>query len=107
MDSGKQRKTVIFRSLRVGILALLPLWFLCSSRPGIAADVRIVKGIVGTAAGNLIFINGKSVNLSGIPVRNSSGKELSFEDITPGKKVGLCYRGGRIFSVLVYEPMVE
>jgi hypothetical protein len=107
MDHGKRRNALRFRCLKVGALVFLAWCFLVSAHPGVAGDVKVVKGIVGTVAGNLIYLNGKSFNLTGIPVRNASGKELSMEDIVPGKKVGLFYRRGRVSSVLVYEPMVE
>jgi len=107
MENGKRRKDRIFRYLIVGALAFLVVCFLGSNRPGVAGDVQVVKGIVGTVTGNLIYLNGKSVDLTGIPVRNASGKELSLLDIMPGKKVGLYYRRGRVSSVLVYGPMVE
>lgn len=107
MDHGNRRKTRIFRCLMVGALAFLAVCFLGSDHPGFAGEVQVVKGIVGTVSGNLMFLNGKSVDLTGIPVRNASGVELSLADITPGKKVGLCYRRGIVSSVLVYGPMVE
>jgi len=107
MDHGKRRKGRIFRYLIVGALAFVAVCFPGSNHPGAAGDVQVVKGIVGTVTGNLIYLNGRSVDLTGVPVRNASGKELSLADITPGKKVGLCYRRGRVSSVLVFEPMVE
>ena len=107
MDNGKRRKGCISRYLKVGFLAFLGFCFLGLSRPVVAGDVQVVKGIVGTAAGNLIYLNGKSVDVSGIPVRNTSGAEQSLSAITPGKKVGLWYRRGRLVSVIVYQPMVE
>jgi hypothetical protein len=72
-----------------------------------AGDVRVVKGIVGSVSGNFIYLNGKSIDLTGIPVQNASGKDLSVADIAPGKMVGLFYRRGTLSTVLVYEPMVE
>lgn len=107
MDHEKRRKARIFRYLIVGALAFLTVCFLGLSRPGVAGDVTVVKGIVGTVTGNLIYLNGKSFDLTGIPVRNPSGKELSLADITQGEKVGIYYRKGRVSSVLVYGPMVE
>ena len=107
MDHGKRRKGRIFRCFIAAALVFLAVCFLGSSRPGVAGDVQVVKGIVGTVTGNLIYLNGISVDLTGIPVRNASGKELSIADIAPGKKVGLCYRRGKVSSVLVYGPMVE
>jgi hypothetical protein len=107
MDHGKRRKVRIFRYLMVVALVFLAFCFLGSNRPAVASDIKVVKGIVGTVTGNLIYLNGRSVDLTGVPVRNASGKELSLADITPGKKVGLCYRRGRVSSVLVFEPMVE
>jgi hypothetical protein len=107
MDHGNRRKALMLRCLKVGALAFLAVFFLVSAHPGVAGDVKVVKGIVGTVAGNLIYLNGNSFDLTGIPVRNPSGKELSIEDIAPGKKVELYYRRGRVSSVLVYEPMVE
>jgi len=107
MDNGKRRNPSIFRYLKFGVLAFLGFGFLGLSRPVVAGNVQVVKGIVGTVAGSLIYLNGKSVDLSGIPVRKVSGKEQSLSDITPGKKVGLWYRRGSLVSVLVYDPMVE
>lgn len=107
MDHGNRRKTRIFRCLMVGALVFLAVCSLGSEHPGFAGEVQVVKGIVGTVSGNLIYLNGKSVDLTGIPVRNASGVELSLADITPGKKVGLYYRRERISLVVVYEPMVE
>lgn len=107
MDHGKRRKAHVLRFLKVGAPAFLAICFLVTGHPGVAGDVKVVKGIVGTVAGNLIYMSGKSFDLKGIPVRNPSGKELSIADITPGKKVELFYRRGRMSSVLVYEPMVE
>jgi len=93
--------------MNVYALVFLTACFLVSAPPGVAGDVKVVKGIVGSVAGNLIYLSGKSFDLTGIPVRNPSGKDLSIEDIAPGKKVELFYRRGRVSSVLVYEPMVE
>lgn len=107
MDDGKKKKTFIARYLKVSFLIVWGLCFLGSSSLGIAGDVQVVKGIVGTVAGNLIYLNGKSVDVSEIPVRNASGKELSLSEITSGEKVGLWYRRGRLVSVIVYGPMVE
>ncbi len=107
MDNEKRRKTSIFRYLKFGVLAFLGFGFLGLSRPVVAGNVQVVKGIVGTVAGSLIYLNGKSVDLSGIPVRKASGTEQSLSDITPGKKIGLWYRRGSVISVLVYDPMVE
>jgi hypothetical protein len=107
MDNGKRRNGCTSRCLKVGVLAFLGFCFLGLGRPGVAGDVQVVKGIVGTVAGNLIYLNGKSVTVSDVPVRNASGKELSFKEITSGEKVGLWYRRGRLISVIVYGPMVE
>ena len=107
MDQGRRNKGRIVRSLMICALVFLGLCFPGPKRLAVADDARFAKGIVGTVSGNLIYLNGKSVDLTGIPVRNAAGEELSLADITPGKKVGLCYRRGRISSVLVFEPMVE
>ena len=107
MDDGKKKKTFISRYLNVRVLIFWGLCFLGSGSLGVAGDIQVVKGIVGTVAGNLIYLNGKSVNVSDIPVRNASGKELSLSEITSGEKVGLWYRRGRLVSVIVYGPMVE
>jgi len=107
MDNGKRRKTSNFRYLKFGVLAFLGFGFLCLSRPVVASNVQVVKGIVGTVVGSTVYLNGKSIDLSGIPVRKASGTEQSLSDITPGKKIGLWYRRGRVISVLVYDPMVE
>lgn len=107
MDNGKRRKACISRYLKVGVSVFLGFCFLGLSRPGVAGDVQVVKRIVGTVAGSLIYLDGKSVDVSGIPVRNTSGAEQSLSAITPGKKVGLWYRRGRLVSVIVYGPMVE
>lgn len=95
------------RKIRMYALVFIAACFLVSTPPAAAGNLKIVKGIVGTVTGNLIYLNGKSIDLTGIPVRNASGKELSTADIMPGRKVGLYYRGGRVSSVLVFEPMVE
>jgi hypothetical protein len=107
MDNGTRRKTSIFRYLKISVLTFLGIGFLGLSRPVIAGNVQVVKGIVGTVSGSLIYLNGKSVDLSGIPVRKASGTKQSFSDITPGKKIGLWYRRGSVISVLVYDSMVE
>lgn len=107
MDHGKRRKARIFPYLKVAVLAFLGFMILGSARPGVAGDVKVIKRIVGTVSGNLIYLDGKSVNLADVPIRNASGTNLSVSDITPGKKVGLWYRRGRLISVVVYGPMVE
>lgn len=107
MGPGKRRNAHTLRGLKVSALVFLAVCFLVSAHPGVAGEVKIVKGIVGTVTGNFVYLNGKSVDLTGIPVHNASGKELSLADITPGKKVELFYRRGRVSSVLVHEPMVE
>lgn len=94
------------RSLTV-CAAFLAALLLLFAGPAAAANLTIVKGIVGTVAGNHIFLNGKSVDLSGIPIRNPSGKEVSAGEISPGRKVALYYRRGSLSSVVVYDPMVE
>jgi len=107
MDNGKRRNARMLRGLKVSALAFLAVCFLVSAPPVAAGNLKVVKGIVGSVEGTFIYMNGKSVDLKGIPVRNPSGKELSVEDIVPGKKVELFYRRGRVSSVLVYGPMVE
>ena len=106
-DRDKRRNALAIRGLRVSALVFLAVCFLVSAHPGVAGNVKVVQGIVGSVSGNLIYMNGMSFDLTGIPVRNASGKELSIEDIAPGKKVELFYRRGRVSSVLVYEPMME
>lgn len=97
----------MFRFLKECAAVFLAALFLLSAQPSAAASLRVVKGIVGTVSGNHIFLEGKSCDLTGVPIRNPSGKELSVREISPGRKVALYYRRGSLSSVVVYDPMVE
>ena len=108
MGDDKARKIRLLRLMNVYALVFLTACFLVSAPPGVAGDLKVVRGIVGTVTGSLIILGGGgSVDLAGVTIQNPSGKEVLISDITPGTKVGLYYRRGTLSSVLVYPSMVE
>ena len=107
MGDDKARKIRLLRLMTVYALVFLTTFFLVSAPPGVAGDLKVVRGIVRTVTGSMIILGGGSVNLAGVTIQNPSGKEVLISDITPGTKVGLYYRRGTLSSVLVYPPMVE
>lgn len=100
-------KKRLFRATAACAIALMVVCVLPFGAPASAGDLKEVRGIVGTVSGSHLFLDGKSIDLSGVTVRNHTGKEISISEITPGTKVGLYYRRGILTSVLVYPPMVE
>ena len=107
MDDGKGRGNRPKRRAAACAVGFLISCFLISGDLCFAGNRAVVQGIVGTVSGTRVFVKGKSYDLAGIPIRNPSGKELSVEEILPGRKVAFYYRGGSLSSVVVYDPMVE
>lgn len=103
----KERKNTWLRAAGAGAAAWIMVCVLVAGVPAEAGDLKVVHGIVGTVTGHRIFLDGKSVDLAGVPIRTPSGEALAATDIRPGTKVGLYYRRGTLASVLVYPSMVE
>lgn len=81
--------------------------FLAAAGPGIAGDLKIVGGYVDTVSGYYVFLHGKSYDIEGAHIENPSGKTLSADSVSRGKKVDFFFRGGKLTTVLVYDPMPE
>lgn len=119
IETGRRRKGATMpttdgnwsrsRSRRAAVIvaACLTAVFLASGGPATAGDLKVVRGIIGTVTGQVIFLNGRSVDLTHVTVQDSSGKDIAVSDIRPGTKVGLFYRRGTLASVVVYPAMLE
>lgn len=103
----EKRKKTWLRAAGAGAAAWIVVCMLAGGIPAEAGDLKVVHGIVGTVTGHMVFLDGKSVDLAGVPIRTPSGEALAVTDIRPGTKVGLYYRRGTLTSVLVYPSMVE
>ena len=74
---------------------------------GVAGDLKVVGGFVETVSGNYLFLRGRSYNIEGVPIEHTSGMKATAVQIVRGSKVDLFFRGGKITTVLVYEPVPE
>lgn len=106
-EDRKHGKRRLLRATAACAIALMMVCILTFGAPASGGDLKVVRGIVGTVSGSHLFLDGKSIDLSGVTIQNHTGKEIPISEITPGTKVGLYYRRGILTSVLVYPPMVE
>jgi len=103
----KQRKGHWIRAAAFCAAVFIMVCILGLRGPAAAGDLKVIRGIVGTVTGSMMYLEGKSVDLAGVTIQDPSGKDVLISEITPGTKVGLYYRRGTLSSVLVYPAMVE
>lgn len=72
-----------------------------------ADKVRVVEGQIENVTDDSIKVRGEYYNISGVPLKDASGRNLSKAYLKPGKKVEIFFHGDRITTVLIYEYMVE
>ena len=96
-----------FRAAGVAAAAFMTVCLLGLGGPAHAGELKVVRGVVGTVTGDMIFVGGKSIDLNAIEIHDTSGKKVAISEIKPGTTVGLYYRRGTLVSVLVYPAMME
>ncbi len=91
------------------ILILILLTFLAVSSPLVlnAGELKIVEGLIQNITYDSIEVRGKYYNISGVPLKDASGRNLSKAYLKTGKKVEIFFKDDRITSILIYEYMVE
>ncbi|OIP60650.1 MAG: hypothetical protein AUK38_02765 [Nitrospirae bacterium CG2_30_41_42] len=72
-----------------------------------ASKVRVVEGLIQDITYDSIEVRGKYYNISGVPLKDASGRNLSKAYLKTGKKVEIFFQDGKITSILIHEYMVE
>ena len=72
-----------------------------------ASKVRVVEGLIENVTYDSIEVRGKYYNISGVPLKDSSGRDLSKAYLKIGKKVEIFFQGDKITTVLIHGYMVE
>lgn len=88
------------------ILALAALLTAGMAFAGPSADI-VFGGIVERVANGAVYVDGKEFRIAGVPVKNLSGKDVAFQEITPGKYAQIHTTKGRILEVLVFDPILR
>jgi len=71
-------------------------------------EIRVVEGLIENVTDDSIEVRGKYYNISGVPLKDASDKDLSKDELKIGKKVAIFLRGESIKNILIYEEnMVE
>lgn len=89
--------------IRYIILSFMLAFSFMLSTASYAKNVKVVSGVIESASGNSIIVNGNSYNLSGIPILNTDGRELSTSELKEGKTVDIFFRNNSVSSIVVYE----
>jgi hypothetical protein len=72
-----------------------------------AEKVRTVEGLIEDVRNDSIKVRGKYYNISDTPLKNSSGKSVSKNQLRVGKKVYIYFQDDKITTIIIYEYMVE
>ncbi len=73
-----------------------------------AEKVRVKEGLIENVTFDSIEVNGEYYYISGVPLKDASGEDLSKDELKTGRKVAIFLRGKSIKSVLIYdENMLE
>lgn len=73
-----------------------------------AGEVKTVEGLIERVDYNYIRVRGRDYNISGVPLRNPSGEDLTSNQLKIDRKVDIFFEDDKITSVLIYdENMVQ
>lgn len=72
-----------------------------------AEKVKIVEGLIEYVSNDSIKVRGKYYNISDTPLKNSSGENISKDQLRVGKKVDIFFLNNRLTNILIYEHMAE
>jgi len=94
------------KMIRVFIVLLVYV-FMSVSYCYAAEKVRVVEGLIQHVTADSIEVRNKYYNISGVPLKDASGRNLTKAYLKPGKKVEIYFQGDKITTILIHEYMVE
>lgn len=89
--------------IRYLILIFILISSFALSAVSFAEEENVVSGTIESVKGSSITVGGSSYNISGVPLLDSSGKKVSMNQLTEGKRVEIFFKNNNITSVVVYE----
>ncbi len=89
------------------VIAVLAFGLLAGPQRGHAADLRVVSGIVQSVSTTEIHVGGKTYDITGVPMRTGNLKPVSPAELSPGRKVDLYFRAGKLLLVHVYTNITD
>lgn len=94
------------KMIRVFIVLLVYV-FMSVSYCYAAEKVRVVEGLIQHVTADSIEVRNKYYNISGVPLKDASGKTLPKSYLSQGKKVEIFIKDNKITTILIHEYMVE
>ena len=72
-----------------------------------AEEVRVVRGIIENITSDSIVVRNQFYNYTGVPLKDSSDRDLPRSELSVGKKVEIYFVNNRISTILIHEDMLE
>jgi len=90
------------------ILCTLIIFLSVSGTCAFARDIKTVEGLIESVTGDSIRVRGSYYDVTGVPLKDASGKILQKYQLRVGRKVEIFFKNNKIKTILVYpEHMVE
>ncbi|NWF51733.1 MAG: hypothetical protein HXY47_01450 [Nitrospirae bacterium] len=86
---------------------LATLYFLTPTLLCYAEKVKTIEGLIEDISNDSIKVRGKYYNISDTPLKDTSGKTVSKDQLKIGKRVEIFFHNDKIISVIIHEYLVD